>query len=42
MDMDNGVGIDYGKGVGWVEGGKGENNWDNCKKQIFIKHRMGF
>ena len=22
MDMDNGVGIDCGWGVGWVEGGK--------------------
>ena len=35
MDMDNGVGMDYEGGVGWVEEGKG-GNWDNCSR-ITIK-----
>ena len=32
MDMDNGEGIDCGRGVGWMEGSKREKVLDNCNR----------
>ena len=39
MNIDSGVGKGYGSGgVGGVEGGEGEGNWDNCSS-IKIKNK---
>ena len=45
MDMDNGVGIDYGSGgCGLDRGGQSGKNWDNCnsiKNGALQKKRRG-